>query len=194
MVFMLVSVRLSEIVGRALSPCWPSKRTALGPLTLGFVSLLLVACSTPQSPLKEELGVGPRNTRVATAVRASSSVPAVFPPVKIGEREYVDGGLVSPVPVRFARQMGADVVLAVDISSPPEGNKADGMLQILLQTFSIMSKSINDFELKDADLVVKPQLTGVGSAAFNERKRSIEAGRAAMKAMLPQLKSLLEPR
>ena len=131
---------------------------------------------------------------VATAVRASSSVPAVFPPVKIGEREYVDGGLVSPVPVRFARQMGADVVLAVDISSPPEGNKADGMLQILLQTFSIMSKSINDFELKDADLVVKPQLTGVGSAAFNERKRSIEAGRAAMKAMLPQLKSLLEPR
>jgi NTE family protein len=47
---------------------------------------------------------------VALAVRASSSVPAVFPPVKIGDREYVDGGLVSPVPVRFARQMGADVV------------------------------------------------------------------------------------
>ena len=129
---------------------------------------------------------------VALAVRASSSVPAVFPPVKIGEREYVDGGLVSPVPVRFARQMGADVVLAVDISSPPEGNKADGMLQILLQTFSIMSKSINDFELKDADLVVKPQLQGVGSAAFNERKRSIEAGRAAMQALLPQLKLLLD--
>ena len=131
---------------------------------------------------------------VALAVRASSSVPAVFPPVKIGDREYVDGGLVSPVPVRFARQMGADVVLAVDISSPPEGNKADGMLQILLQTFSIMGKSINDFELKDADVVVRPQLQGVGSAAFNERKRSMEAGRAAMLALLPQLKSLLDLR
>jgi predicted acylesterase/phospholipase RssA len=57
-----------------------------------------------------------------TAVRASSAVPAVFLPVKIGGREYVDGGLVSPVPVRFARQMGAEVVVAVDISSPPEGN------------------------------------------------------------------------
>jgi NTE family protein len=131
---------------------------------------------------------------VALAVRASSSVPAVFPPVKIADREYVDGGLVSPVPVRFARQMGADVVLAVDISSPPEGNKADGMLQILLQTFSIMGKSINDFELKDADVLVRPQLQGVGSAAFNERKRSIEAGRAAMLAALPQLKALLETR
>ena len=54
-----------------------------------------------------------------TAVRASSAVPAVFVPVKINGREYVDGGLVSPVPVRFARQMGADLVIAVDISSPP---------------------------------------------------------------------------
>jgi predicted acylesterase/phospholipase RssA len=54
------------------------------------------------------------------AVRASSAVPAVFQPVKIGSREYVDGGLVSPVPVRFARQMGAELVLAVDISTPPD--------------------------------------------------------------------------
>ena len=53
------------------------------------------------------------------AVRASSAVPAVFQPVKIGTREYVDGGLVSPVPVRFARQMGAELVIAVDISALP---------------------------------------------------------------------------
>ena len=46
------------------------------------------------------------------AVRASSAVPAVFQPVRIGAREYVDGGLVSPVPVRFARQMGAELVIA----------------------------------------------------------------------------------
>ena len=61
-----------------------------------------------------------------TAVRASSAVPAVFVPVKINGRDYVDGGLVTPVPVRFARQMGADVVIAVDISNPPEANTADG--------------------------------------------------------------------
>lgn len=128
----------------------------------------------------------------ATAVRASSAVPAVFQPVQIGGKEYVDGGLVAPVPVRFARQMGADIVVGVDISTPLESNKADGMLQILLQTFSIMGKSISDFELKEADLVVKPALSGIGSAAFSERKRSIEAGRAAMTQALPQLKILLQ--
>ena len=126
-----------------------------------------------------------------TAVRASSAVPAVFVPVKINGREYVDGGLVSPVPVRFARQMGADLVIAVDISNPPEGNAADGSLQILLQTFAIMGKSINDFELKGADLVVRPSQAGLRSADFTSRQRAIDAGRAAMLAALPALKARL---
>jgi NTE family protein len=126
-----------------------------------------------------------------TAVRASSAVPAVFVPVKINGREYVDGGLVSPVPVRFARQMGADVVIAVDISSPPEANLAGDTLQILLQTFAIMGKSINQYELKDADVVVRPSLTGLKSADFSARQRAIDSGRAAMLAALPQLKAKL---
>ena len=126
-----------------------------------------------------------------TAVRASSAVPAVFVPVKINGREYVDGGLVSPVPVRFARQMGADVVIAVDISNPPEANTADGTLQILLQTFAIMGKSINQYELVGADVVVRPSLAGLKSADFTSRQRAIDAGRAAMLAALPALKAKL---
>ncbi len=126
-----------------------------------------------------------------TAVRASSAVPAVFQPVKISGHEYVDGGLVSPVPVRFARQMGAELVIAVDISSAPEGNLANDTLQILLQTFAIMGKSINVYELRDADLVVRPSLLGVKSADFGARRRAIEAGRAAMLQALPQLKAAL---
>ena len=126
-----------------------------------------------------------------TAVRASSAVPTVFVPVKINGRDYVDGGLVSPVPVRFARQMGADVVIAVDISNPPEANMADGTLQILLQTFAIMGKSINDYELKGADVVVQPSLVGLKSADFSSRQRAIDAGRAAMLAALPALKARL---
>lgn len=129
-----------------------------------------------------------------TAVRASSSVPAVFQPVKINGREYVDGGLVSPVPVNAARRMGADFVIAVDISSPPEGSLTGGTLDILLQTFSIMGKSINRFELKDADVVVRPALLGVGSSDFGARKRSIEAGRQAMLKMIPELKAALASR
>ena len=126
-----------------------------------------------------------------TAVRASSAVPAVFVPVKINGREYVDGGLVSPVPVRYARQMGADVVIAVDISNPPEANSAGGTLQILLQTFAIMGKSINQYELAGADVVVRPSLVGLKSADFTSRQRAIDAGRAAMLVALPALKARL---
>jgi len=136
-------------------------------------------------------GVLFRRGDTAMAVRASSAVPGVFTPVTIAGRDYVDGGLVAPVPVRQARDMGAEVVLAVDISSPPEGNAANGSVQILLQTFAIMGQSINRHELADAEVVVRPALKGVGSADFSARQRSIVAGRAAMQAALPQLKAQL---
>jgi NTE family protein len=137
-------------------------------------------------------GVLFRRGDTGTAVRASSAVPAVFLPVKIGTQEYVDGGLVSPVPVRYARQMGAEVVLAVDISSAPEGNPSSDTLQVLLQTFAIMGKSINSWELKEADVVVRPALVGMGSGDFANKRRAIDAGRAAMQAALPALRAAME--
>ena len=123
------------------------------------------------------------------AVRASSAVPAVFQPVRIGNREYVDGGLVSPVPVRFARQMGAELVVAVDITSPPEGNATGDVMKMLLQTFAIMGRSINQFELRDADLVLRPVLAGMSSADFGARLRAIRAGREVATRLLPELKA-----
>jgi len=125
------------------------------------------------------------------AVRASSAVPAVFQPVRIGAREYVDGGLVSPVPVRFARQMGAELVIAVDISAAPDGNATGDAMRMLLQTFAIMGRSINNFELRDADVVLRPRLPGVSGADFAARKKSIQAGREATLAALAELRSKL---
>lgn len=122
------------------------------------------------------------------AVRASSSVPAVFEPVKIGGREYVDGGLVSPIPVRYARSMGADIVIAVDISAIPEGQPTKGPIDILLQTFNIMGHSISQYELQEADVVMRPKLAGVGSADFSARRLSILAGREAALSELAALK------
>lgn len=127
----------------------------------------------------------------ATAVRASSAIPALFEPVTIQGRVYVDGGLVSPVPVRFARQMGAEVVVAVDISTPPQGQPVQDTFQILMQTFSIMGQSLNSFELSQADVVVKPDLTGLPSASFSARSKAIAAGRAAMTQALPLLRQRL---
>lgn len=125
------------------------------------------------------------------AVRASSAVPAVFQPVRIGTREYVDGGLAAPVPVRFARQMGAELVIAVDISATPDGNPTSDPVRLLLQTFAIMGRSINRYELRDADVVLRPRLPGVSGADFAARKRSIQAGRDAATAALAELRAKL---
>jgi NTE family protein len=146
----------------------------------------------PLGILATDLGSGQgalvRRGDAAEAVRASSAVPGVFTPVGIAGHDYVDGGLVAPVPVSQARAMGAEVVLAVDISSDPQGNDAGGLLKVMLQTTAIMGQSINRHELRGADVVLRPALSGVGSADFSARQRSIAAGRAAMLAALPRLK------
>ena len=126
-----------------------------------------------------------------TAVRASSSVPGVFTPVSIAGRDHVDGGLVAPVPVEQVRAMGAEVVLAVDISSVPEEASGNDALRVLLRTFTIMGQSINRLSMNQADVVVRPELAGVGSADFAARRQAIAAGREAMDRMLPTLQQQL---
>jgi len=126
-----------------------------------------------------------------TAVRASSAVPAVFQPVKIGTHEYVDGGLSAPVPVHHARTMGAEFVIAVDISAVPQGNPTSDLARMLMQTFSIMGRSIKAYELRDADLVLVPKLQGVAGTDFSTRKLSIRAGRDATLASLADLRERL---
>lgn len=128
------------------------------------------------------------------AVRASSAVPGVFQPVRIGDRLYVDGGLVSPVPVRFARQMGADFVIAVNISSQPDGQPSGSTVDMLLQTFTIMGQTINQFELKEADIVIRPELGAMRGSDFGGRNAAILAGERAAAALMPEIKAKLRSR
>ncbi len=113
------------------------------------------------------------------AVRASSSVPGIFRPVKIGTREYVDGGLVSPVPVRIARELGADIVIAVNISSIPRQSEVGDTVSILLQTFTIMGHVIASQELREADIVISPDITELKSTSFDSRNYAIIEGEKA---------------
>jgi NTE family protein len=135
-----------------------------------------------------------RRGNTGAAVRASSAVPGVFQPVKVGERSYVDGGLVSPVPVRFAREMGADFVIAVNISSQPDAQPAASTLDILLQTFAIMGQSINHYELREADVVIQPRLGTMKGSDFPGRNNAILAGEQAASAAMAEIKRKLEAR
>jgi NTE family protein len=128
------------------------------------------------------------------AVRASSAVPGVFQPVKIGEHTYVDGGLVAPVPVRFAREMGAEFIIAVNISTQAEAQATNSSLEVIMQTFSIMGQRINQLELRDADIVIQPPLGKMASNDFNNRAGAMQAGERATLAVMAQLKQKLKAR
>jgi NTE family protein len=126
------------------------------------------------------------------AVRASSSVPGVFQPVSISGKTYVDGGLVAPVPVRFAREMGADFIIAVNISTQADTQATQSSVDVLLQSFTIMGQRLNQLELKDADVVIQPSLGTMKSQDFNGRNLAVLAGEQAAFAVMPQLKARLK--
>lgn len=132
-----------------------------------------------------------RTGNTGMAVRASSSVPGIFQPVSINGHEYVDGGLVSPVPVRVARSLGADFVIAVDISDKPINNKTESSIEVMLQTFNIMGQSISRGELPEADIVIRPVTPGISSTDFKDRHMAVLQGEKAVAAILPDLKEKL---
>lgn len=82
----------------------------------------------------------------------------MFVPTKIAEHEYVDGGLVSPVPVKVARELGADIVIAVNILAQPIHTETSNVWGLFNQNINIMQKHLANEELKQADVVIEPDL------------------------------------
>jgi predicted acylesterase/phospholipase RssA len=98
-----------------------------------------------------------------SAVRASCSIPGVFQPVRIGDRTYVDGGVVSPVAVDAARRLGADVVIAVDISGGVAGLVPETTLDTIFQSVNVMYAKIAAAQLSRADVVIHPKVGHIAS-------------------------------
>ncbi|CAM3818948.1 patatin-like phospholipase family protein [Polynucleobacter antarcticus] len=142
--------------------------------------------------LQSGKGILFRSGNTGLAVRASCSVPGVFQPAVISGKEYVDGGLVAPVPVSYARQMGATFVIAVNISSEPGYQDASGTFGVMQQTISIMQRSINQYELKDADIVITPHLKQMSASDFKSRNAAILAGEVAAQEQMTTLKEKLK--
>lgn len=150
----------------------------------------------PLAIVSTQLETGDRTVFVrgntGQAVRASSSVPGVFEPVIIGKSSYVDGGVVSPVPVDAARQLGADFIIAVDISSKASGKTPAHMVGIVNQSISIMGQKLGEQELARADIVIRPNVNDIGAADFQQRNNAILEGEKAALAAMPQIRAKLE--
>ena len=127
------------------------------------------------------------------AVRASVSIPSMFIPTKIAGTEYVDGGLVSPVPVNVARELGADIVIAVDILAQPENTETTNVWGLFNQNINIMQNRLAAEELKNADVIIQPDLREKAHI-FDVRGRemTMHAGREATKQQMGQLSKVFE--
>ena len=121
------------------------------------------------------------------AVRASSSIPGVFEPVQIGKQHYVDGGVVSPVPVDAVRELGADIVIAVDISDKPRGQTPTHLMGTVNQSLAIMGQKLGQIELQHADITVRPKVLDIGPSDFSLRAQAIVEGEKAALAVMPQI-------
>ena len=169
---------LEEYVNRML------RNTTMEKLRIPFYAV------TTELPSGKETVFGTGNT--GKAVRASCSIPGVFNPAMIGNKMYVDGGVVSPVPVDAARRLGADVVIAVDISSDLDITKPSGTIETILQSINIMSSRISVAQLSRADIVIRPLVGHIGSADFDRRNDAIIEGEKAALQALPKIREIVE--
>jgi NTE family protein len=126
-----------------------------------------------------------------TAVRASCSIPGIFNPVKISDRLYVDGGIVSPVAVETAKKLGADIVIAVDISADIGGKLPEGTIETILQSISIMYSRLSSIQITKADIVIRPKVGSIGSSDFSKRHEAVLEGEKAALEALPEINALI---
>ncbi len=129
---------------------------------------------------------------VARAVRASSAIPGVFQPVTHVGKLLVDGGVVENIPISVAREKGADVVVAVDISENVGNTKITNLVDVMLQAANIMFALNVEHSKRDADVLVTPNVGDVAMLDFSQKKRCMQAGIEAARAAVPRIRKAMD--
>lgn len=125
------------------------------------------------------------------AVQASCAIPGVFQPAMFSGTSYVDGGVVKPLAVDVARNNGADIVIAVDISSGIDSVTPASTIDTIMKSIQIMYSKMSLIPISQADVVIKPIVGFVGSADFSQRNQAIMEGEKAALAAMPRINELL---
>jgi len=126
------------------------------------------------------------------AVRASCAIPGIFNPVPVGDQYYVDGGVVNPLAADVARRFGADVVIAVDISSGVQTAAPKTTMDTIMQAVDIMYNKIASLHLKHSDIVIRPKVGHIGSSDFSRRHEAIMEGEKAATEAMPAINQLVD--
>jgi NTE family protein len=125
------------------------------------------------------------------AVQASCAIPGVFQPANFSGKSYVDGGVVNPLAVDIARRNGADMVIAVDITTGIDQTVPAGTMETIMKSIDIMYNKISQLTIGKADVVIKPNVSFVGAADFSRRHEAIMEGERAAQAAMPRINELL---
>jgi NTE family protein len=129
---------------------------------------------------------------VCKAVRASCSIPGVFTPLSYNNRQLIDGGVLGNVAPEVARQFGANLVIVVSIDKSLQNKDTGNLVSITLQAIAIMSNKIDSYKLKEADVLIAPEIGDVGTMDFTQKKRCMQAGIDAAQKAIPEIKKRLE--
>jgi len=129
---------------------------------------------------------------VAKAVHASSAVPGVFNPVEHQGRLLVDGGVMDNIPIAVAREKGADIVIAVDISENLANFNITNLVDVMLQAVNIMFNENVRYKKKEADVLITPHVGSVAMLDFTQKKRCMQAGIEATQKAMPEIRKRIE--
>lgn len=127
---------------------------------------------------------------VWSAVAASCAIPGVFTPVKDRGTVLVDGGVVENIPVRAAVQLGADVVIASDVTRIVDHNYPTNLMQVIMQSLDIMQRLQTERAIAMADVVIQPDMTGLSMWDFSRADECYERGKAAARRALEQMRRI----
>ncbi len=130
---------------------------------------------------------------LSEAMRASMAIPSMFTPIELDGHLLVDGGVIRNLPVSDAREMGADIVIAVDVGAPLyKKDEIKSIIQIMDQSVSFLGYHSTQQERNLSDVLIMPDITGYGSSDFNKGKGLIAVGEDAARLMIPELEALVE--
>lgn len=127
------------------------------------------------------------------ALRATMAIPTVFSPVELNGRLLVDGGLVNNYPAEQVKQMGADIIIGVDVTdSLKTKDELNSLVKILDQTTSFLRRPLHEEGIEMTDILIKPDLRGYTVSSFNQADSLIARGERAARAALPAIRHLLD--
>ncbi|MDH4162218.1 MAG: patatin-like phospholipase family protein [Nitrospirota bacterium] len=161
-------------------------------ITIANIEGLMIPYAAVATDLNRGERVVLERGSVAKAVRASSAIPGVFQPVNHLGRNLVDGGVMDNIPVAVARERGADLIIAVDISENVTNFNLTNLLDVMLQSITIMGAENAKARKKDADVLIAPAVGDVGMLDFTQKKRCMQAGIEATQKAMPEIKAKIE--